>query len=142
MYTSEYKRDWVGLSQKRDRILHPEEWASAVAYPLPSSQLFQCPGFARRSRDIHWAIPQEPCALREKQGTGTFPPSSALQEEWVPHLLLRHPSLPPHLLRSGLPGSEEGPRKGQSSSTLLLMPTEPTVATRTNLWPASLTEVG
>lgn len=47
----------------------------------------------------------------------------------------------PHFIHCALPGSKEGPSEGQSS-TLLLMPTELTVTTWTDLRSGSLTEVG
>lgn len=78
------------------------------------------------------------CPEREKQGTGTSPPRSTLPRRGEATIKA---SLLPHFTHRDMPGSEEGPGEGQSS-TLFLMPTELTVTTRTNLRPGSLTEVG
>lgn len=131
----------MGLSQNRDRLLHPIQWPSAIAYSSPSSQLSQCPGITSRSRNIHWAIPQDPCALKERNKV-LEPLYLGLhsQEEEAPCLLLRHPFCPitytvPSLdLRKDLVKDRVLP--------LLLMPTELTVTTRTDLRSGSLTEVG
>lgn len=80
------------------------------------------------------------CLERQKQGTGTSLPRSTLPRGGGTTFTSKAPLLS-HFIHCGLPGSEKGPGEGQSS-TLLLMPTEFTVTTRTNLRPGSLPEVG